>query len=204
MKMAAAEALWETENPAPLSIFSIFNEEEKRDIFSVKVPMALSFLAYNRFEGEVKGIKQLQAEAEARFGPGDYVPSVFLCYWSFRTMVGAGLAMGLVALAALFFAFKRGFKIPPLALWGTFGAILLPYVANSTGWILTEMGRQPWLVYGVLKTQDGVSTSVSVEMVATSLAIFTVLYGTLMVLDVWLLARFASKQPDALDINSAN
>ena len=97
MKMAAAEALWETADPAPMSLFTWGHEPERRDLFAVKVPGLLSFLAYNRFAGEVKGIKNLQAEYEVRYGPGDYVPPVMWTYWNFRAMVGAGMLMLLLA-----------------------------------------------------------------------------------------------------------
>src|SRR5690606_12921883 len=93
MKMAAAEALWESEDPAPMSLFTWGNEPQQRDVFALKVPGLLSFLAYNRFEGRVEGIKDLQAQMEARYGPGDYVPPVMWTYWLFRVMVGAGIAM---------------------------------------------------------------------------------------------------------------
>jgi cytochrome d ubiquinol oxidase subunit I len=97
MKMAAAEALWQTENPAAMSLFTWGNEPERRDVWAVRVPGLLSFLAYNRFEGEVRGIREIQAEYEAKHGPGDYVPPVKWTYWNFRAMAGAGMAMLLLA-----------------------------------------------------------------------------------------------------------
>ena len=98
MKMASAEALWETANPAPMSLFTWGDEPARKDVFALKVPGMLSFLAYNRFAGEVKGIRQLEAEYEARYGPGSYVPPIKWTYWTFRAMVGAGMLM--LALAA--------------------------------------------------------------------------------------------------------
>jgi cytochrome d ubiquinol oxidase subunit I len=197
MKMAAAEALWNSENPAGLALFSIFDEEKKEDLFSLRIPGALSFLVYNKFEGEVRGINQLQAEMEAEHGPGDYVPSVFLSFWTFRTMVGAGTAMIAIAALGLFLAMKNMLSRFNIVLWGLLGSIFLPYIANAAGWIFTEMGRQPWVVWKVLKTADAVSPNVSFGMLVFSLTTFTLLYGVLMLVDVWLLAKTANAGPIA-------
>jgi cytochrome d ubiquinol oxidase subunit I len=197
MKMAAAEALWKSENPASLALFSIFDEEKKEDIFSIRIPGALSFLVYNKFEGEVKGITELQSEMEAKHGPGNYVPSVFLSFWTFRIMVGAGIAMAALAILGLYLSHRNMLLKFRSVLWALFAALLLPYIANSAGWIFTEMGRQPWVVWEVLKTADAVSPNVSFGMVLFSLITFTLLYGALMIVDVWLLARFAKAGPIA-------
>ena len=190
MKMAAAEALWETANPAPLSLFTWGNEPEKRDVWAIKAPGLLSFLAYNRFDGEVRGIKELQAEAEQRFGPGDYVPPVKWTYWTFRAMAGAGVAMLLFAGWAVLAS--AGSRSPGrLLLMLLFPAMALPYIAQSTGWIFTETGRSPWIVYGLQKIADGVSPSVSAGELLVTLIGFTLLYGALMVADVYLLMKYA-------------
>ena len=157
MKMAADEALWETADPAPMSLFTVASVPEQRDLFVVKMPGMLSFLAYNRFEGEVPGIKDLQAAAVARYGPGNYVPDVFVTYWTFRAMVGAGFAMLLLALIGVYLAMRNRFERRRLYLKLLVLAIGLPYLANATGWIFTEMGRQPWIVFGLLSTQAAVS-----------------------------------------------
>src|SRR5574341_485901 len=148
MKMAAAEALWETADPAPMSLFTFGHEPERRDLFAVKVPGLLSFLAHNRFSGEVKGIKNLQAEYAASFGPGDYVPPVMWTYWNFRAMVGAGMLMLLLAAWALFGTLRASFERSPRLLALLVPAITLPYIANSAGWIFTEIGRAPWIEIG--------------------------------------------------------
>jgi cytochrome d ubiquinol oxidase subunit I len=191
MKMAAAEALWETADPAPMSLLTIGNEPERRDVWALKVPGLLSFLAYNRFTGEVKGITNLQAEFESRYGPGDYVPPVKWSYWAFRGMVGAGTAMLCLAALATWLVLRDSAGRYPRFLALLPPAIALPYVANSTGWIFTEIGRQPWIVYGLQKTADAVSPTVSAGEVLTSLVGFTVLYGVLMAADVYLLAKYA-------------
>jgi cytochrome d ubiquinol oxidase subunit I len=190
MKMAAAEALWETENPAAMSLFTIGDEARRRDVWALRVPGALSFLAYDRLDGEVKGINDLQRAYEAQYGPGDYVPPVKWTYWTFRGMIGAGLLMLLVALWATVAVVRDRIGAPwllRLSLW----AIALPYLANSTGWIFTEIGRQPWIVFGLQQTAQGVSPAVSAAELGITLAGFTLVYGALMAVDVYLLARYA-------------
>jgi cytochrome d ubiquinol oxidase subunit I len=191
MKMAAAEALWETENPAAMSLFTWGNERERRDVFSVRVPGLLSFLAHNRFDGEVRGIQDNQAEYEAKYGPGDYVPPVKWTYWNFRVMAGAGMAMLLLAAWSLWAMLKDRIEKNPRLLALLVPAIGLPYVANSAGWIFTEIGRAPWIVFGVMKIESGVSPNVTAGEVLFSLVAFTLLYGALMVADLYLLSKYA-------------
>jgi cytochrome bd ubiquinol oxidase subunit I len=191
MKMAAAEALWQTENPAAMSLFTWGNEPERKDVWAIKVPGLLSFLAHNRFDGEVRGIQDIQAEYEARYGPGDYVPPVKWSYWNFRAMVGAGTLMLLLAAWALVATLKGNFEGSPRLLAFLTPAIVLPYVANASGWIFTEIGRVPWIVFGVMKIEDGVSPNVTAGEVLFSLVGFTVLYGALMVANVYLLNKYA-------------
>ena len=195
MKVAAAEALWKSENPASLSLFTISDEEAQEDVFSIRIPGVLSLLSFNELTGEVKGIRDLQTEYAEKYGAGNYVPSVITAYWSFRGMVGAGMLMLAAAAFALFLVIKKK-PFSANKILGVFPFfIALPYIANSTGWILTETGRQPWVVYGVLKTADAVSPLVSVGLVLTSLIVFTLLYGVLMVADVYLLVKFAKAGP---------
>lgn len=200
MKMAAMEALWETENPASFSLFTIGDMSEKKDVFAIRIPRLLSLLSYNQLEGEVKGIRPLQAEYEARYGPGDYVPPAIVTYWSFRIMVGAGTVMMLLALYALFMVLgemvERRPRIARLLVW----AMVLPYLANASGWILAEVGRYPWVVYGLVKLDKGVSPNVSAGMLLTSLVGFTLLYGVLMAATVYLLKKYAVAGPAATDV----
>lgn len=197
MKVAAAEALWTGENPASLSLFSIVNEEKEEDIVSIRIPYLLSLLSFNRPDGRVEGIKDLQADYEIKYGPGDYSPSVPVAYWTFRIMVGTGMLMILLGLYALF----RILKKTPVEKFKFLGllpfAIALPYLANSTGWMLTEMGRQPWVVFGVLKTKDAFSPNLTPGMVLTSLIGFTLVYGVLMFANIFLLRKYAIAGPAA-------
>jgi len=191
MKMAAAEALWETEGPAPMSLLTIGNEPELKDVWAIKVPGLLSFLAYNNFTTEVQGIKNIQAEYEQTYGPGNYIPPVAISYWTFRFMVGAGFLMLALVAFALYLTMRNKIEDYSWFLRILIWAVLLPYVANTTGWLFTEIARQPWIVFGLQLTQDGVSPLVTEAMVWFSLVSFTLVYGALMVVDVYLLMKFA-------------
>ena len=195
MKMAAAEALWESENPASFSLFTIGDEKNRQDVFAIRLPALLSIMAYNQPTGEVKGINNLQSQYEQQYGPGNYVPSVITAYWSFRIMVGVGFLMMALALLALY-PILRGQPISQMPLVKFFPwVIALPYIANSVGWIFTEMGRQPWVVMGLMKTEDAYSAGVPAEAVLLTLIVFTLVYGGLMVADVYLLRKFARGGP---------
>jgi cytochrome d ubiquinol oxidase subunit I len=191
MKMAAAEALWETEDPADLSLFTIGNESERRDVFAIKLPGFVSLLVYNRFSGEVKGINNLQAEYEQIYGPGDYVPPVAISYWAFRGMLTPGLLMPTLALLGLYFVLRNRLDSQSWYLRLLPWAIGLPYVANTAGWVLTEVGRQPWIVFGLMRVEQAVSPAVSTGAMLSSLLLFIVLYAVLMAADVYLLAKYA-------------
>jgi cytochrome d ubiquinol oxidase subunit I len=195
MKMAAAEALWEDEAPAAFSIFAIGDIEEGRNRFNITIPRALSLLATNTLDGEVRGINSLQAEYEETYGPGDYIPNVGITYWTFRLMVGAGGAMILLAGAWLWLHRKGKLLDNRLFLTAALAGIALPYLANSTGWIMTEMGRQPWAVFGLLRVEDGVSPQVAAGWVLITLVGFTLVYAGLAVVDVYLLRRYAIAGP---------
>lgn len=190
MKLAAAEALWETTDKAPLSLFSIIDEKNNTNPIELNVPYGLSILAFNDPNATVLGINELQAKYEADYGSGNYTPPVTLLFWSFRIMVFAGSFLMLVLFLAAVFTKKLDKQ--PLFYKLLVAILPLPYLCNTFGWIFTEVGRQPWLVQGILKLEDGISTSASAGpgAVATSLIGFVVLYGALAVLDVMLIAKF--------------
>jgi cytochrome d ubiquinol oxidase subunit I len=198
MKMAAAEALYETEQPASFSLFTIGTLDGSRPIYSLKVPYVLSFLATGDPNGRVEGVNDIQRSYQQRYGPGDYRPAVPVTYWSFRLMIGLGMIC--VLLAALGLWLTRSGRTPKsrrfwqAAIW----SVSLPLLANSFGWIFTEMGRQPWTVFGVLRTQHSVSPTVGAPTVLTSLAVFTLLYGGLAVVELWLMMRYAKAGPPQL------
>lgn len=191
MKMAAAEALWETEDPASFSVLTIGNLSQTRSVFQIRLPRLLSLLAYNQLTGAVEGINNLQAQYQQTYGPGSYVPPVAVAYWSFRGMVGAGFAMVALAGYALFMVMGDMYEIRPQVLKLFMWAIALPYLANTAGWLLTELGRYPWVVFGLMKIENAVSPTVSAGSVLISLIGFTLVYGVLMVADIYLLAKYA-------------
>ncbi|WP_434740011.1 cytochrome ubiquinol oxidase subunit I [Micromonospora sp. SH-82] len=191
MKMAAAEGLYTTESPAAFSVLTVGSLDGSREVFALKIPYLLSFLSTGDPNGTVHGINDLQAQYAAQYGPGDYAPIIPVAYWSFRFMIGFGLAAAAIALWVLW-AQRRGRT--PRSRWLLRAAVImpiLPLLANSFGWIFTEMGRQPWIVFGEMLTRDGVSRSVSLAEVLTSFAAFTLIYATLAVVEVKLLLRYA-------------
>jgi cytochrome d ubiquinol oxidase subunit I len=197
MKMAAAEALYTTRTSAPLSLFSVapFQEHPRRSSFDIRIPNLLSVLATNTLDGKVEGINTLQKRDQATHGPGDYRPVIGVTYWSFRIM--AGIAVVLLALTAYGMwllcrgKLERSKRFLRLTTW----AIALPILANTAGWIFTEMGRQPWVVQGLLLTRNAVSPSVPAWEVATTLIGFTLLYGVLAAVDGWLMFKYAKTVP---------
>jgi cytochrome d ubiquinol oxidase subunit I len=181
MKIAGAEALWDTESSAAFSLFQIggFSADDPDPSLSVEIPYLLSFLATNSPTGTVQGLNDVQAASERAYGPGDYLPNVAATYWSIRIMAYAGTLSMLLALAG-WWLWRRGrFTSSPrylrLATWG----IALPFISGWAGWIFTEMGRQPWVVQGLLRTEDAASPSLSVAEAATGLAVFVALYAAL-------------------------
>jgi cytochrome d ubiquinol oxidase subunit I len=199
MKMAAAEALWYTEDPASFSLITIGDLSQRRDVFSLRIPFALSLLATDQLTGEVQGIYDLQAEYEALFGPGNYIPPVAVVYWTFRIMVGAGMAMAALGFYALFLVMGGTVKMGPKVQKIFFAGLFLPYAANTAGWLMTEIGRFPWIVQNLMKIEDAVSTAVPGGQVLTTLIGFTLLYGLLMFADIYLLVKYAKIVPPAQD-----
>ncbi|QRN78961.1 MAG: cytochrome ubiquinol oxidase subunit I [Nocardiopsis sp. BM-2018] len=196
MKLAAAEALWDTEEGAAFSAFAVGDTEARYNPIDVTVPNVLSFLATGHFDGEVHGMNNLQEAYEEFYGPGDYMPNVFVVYWSFRLMMGFGM-FG-IAVAAVGLWMTRGRERLPRTRWfyyAAFAALPAALLANIFGWVLTEMGRQPWTVHGELLTAASVSPGVSLGTVAMSLSLFTALYGILFAVEVGLLWKYVKKGP---------
>ena len=179
MKIASTEAQWDTCQPCAFSLFQIggFTESDQTPSFSIQVPHLLSILATLSWDGEVQGMNELQKQGERQYGRGEsYIPPVRTTYWSMRIMAYAGTLVFLIfALGA--FLYRRGtLASKRWFLWLGVAAIPLPYAAALAGWVLSEVGRQPWIVWGLLKTADANSPSVSTATIATSLGIFVVLY----------------------------
>ena len=197
MKIAASEAQWNTCQPCGFSLFQIggFSAQNPTPTFAITIPRLLSWMGTGSFDGRIQGLDQLQAQEQARYGPGNYMPSVELMYWSMRIMAMLGVFMFLVAAVGAWLFRKRRLEKARWFLWTAVVTIAAPYVAASFGWVLTEMGRQPWIVQGLLKTSQAVSPSVGTATVATSLGVFVVLYATLGVVDFMLMRKYARLDP---------
>jgi len=196
MAAAASEALWDTASPAPFTVVAIFDSTGKQEIWSLRIPKALSLLYFFRMEGEVRGINQIQVEYEAMYGPGDYVPLVALSFWTFRIMVGMGLLLIALGAFALYMTMRNWpAKWDRWLKWMVW-VIPVPYLANTAGWILTETGRQPWVVHGLLKTENAVSPTLGVGSILFSLISFVLIYAVLMAVDVYLLVKYGKTGPD--------
>jgi len=194
MKIAAAEAQWTTCQPCSFSLFQIGGGNDDHTPTQIlQIPHLLSLLATNSWNGKVTGLTPLQNQYTKQFGPGYYVPNVFIQYWSMRVM--AYLA-GLIFLLGLWGLWLVRRKTLASAKWflviATWAAIA-PFLMNTAGWFLTEIGRQPWIVQGLMLTRNGVSPSVSATSIVISLVIFVLLYLALAVVDLVLMLRYARR-----------
>ncbi len=197
MKMAAGEALYNTTKGASESILTIGNLHDQV-IFQIRVPHLLSLLATDKWNGTVQGINQLQAKDVAKYGPGNYVPVIWLDYWSFRIMAGIGVAILGIASWGMWLMYRKRLDSSKWFRRAAMIGIPLPFIANTTGWIFTETGRQPWVVYGLLKTASGVSR-ISPTSVIVSFTGFTILYAVLGGIDISLMVRAAKKEIASLE-----
>jgi cytochrome bd ubiquinol oxidase subunit I len=197
MKMAAAEALYNTSKGASLSLFAVgpFERHPQRLNTDVRIPHLLSIIGTASWNGEVKGINQINAEEQAKYGPGDYVPIVGVTYWTFRLMAGAGILLVLLPLLGLLLIRRGRLERSRWFLRAAVAGALLPVAANLTGWIFTEMGRQPWVVYGLLKTSDARSPLVGTSSLLITLIGYTLLYGVLLVIGGRLFLREVAHGP---------
>lgn len=206
MKMAAAEALCETEEGAGFSVFAVGNVDAECDVRSLVIPGLTSFLADRDFNATIPGVVDLQEQYSELYGEGDYRPNLIVTYWSFRAMMGFGFfGMG-VAVVSLWLtregrALPTGRWMTPLIVF----TMLTPFLGNAFGWIFTEMGRQPWVVAPnldgdleiALLTENAVSPSLSTTEVAISLFGFAAVYGILAVVEIFLLTRYVQAGPDS-------
>jgi cytochrome d ubiquinol oxidase subunit I len=203
MKMAAAEGLYEDEAPAGFSLLTVGTLDGTEPVLELKIPRLLSFLGTGTWDGEVRGIDSLQEEYEQRYGPGDYSPNIPVTYWTFRLMITAG-GLAMAAGAWMLWATRRR-RLPSTSTvegrWLLRTAVVLPFLplaANSFGWIFTEMGRQPWVVFGLMPTSAGVSPGLTAAEAMTTLVGFTALYAALAVVELRLLLTYIRKGlPDA-------
>jgi cytochrome d ubiquinol oxidase subunit I len=201
MKIAASEAQWKTCQPCGFSLFQIggFSESDETPSFAITVPRVLSWMATGSFDGKVDGLNQLERQERRAYGRGDYMPDVELMYWSMRVMAMLGVAMFLIASAGAWLYRKRKLHTSRWFLWIAIVGMGFPFVAATAGWILTEMGRQPWIAQNLLKTSDAVSTGLSTATVAASMTVFVLLYLVLGIVDVVLMRHYACLDPPEID-----
>jgi cytochrome bd ubiquinol oxidase subunit I len=195
MKICAAEAIWEDEEPADFVLIAAIDQKGQENPFEIRIPKALSFLLYSNFTGGIKGLQYWQSEAVAQYGPGDYIPNVALSFWSFRFMVGSGMLMLLLAFLALIQPKVKFLQKSTLFLKAFLPAMVLPYLASTFGWILTETTRQPWIVYGLQKVQDAVSPNLTTGNVLFSLILFIFVLGALVAVTGWLMYKSGTAEP---------
>jgi cytochrome bd ubiquinol oxidase subunit I len=224
MKMAAAEALYNTpadgQTSAPFSVLTIGDVSGENATPVIEIPGLLSFLATGSFNGKVVGINELEKQYEQEYGSGaatsagiptsmtttdSYKPNIPITYWTFRLMMGFGF-LAMVVGAWILYVTRKG-RVPALKgfsgkllLWSAITLPLMPLVANSFGWIFTEMGRQPWIVFGAMTTANGISVSsaTGAGSVIVTVVGFTLLYGVLAIVEVGLMLKYIKKGlPDA-------
>lgn len=184
-KLAAMESYWETKAPAPMYLLTWPDETGKKNMVeALPIPGFLSFLAHGNFSAEVKGLNAF---------PETDIPPVLPNFLSFRFMVAMG---GLFILLSFLAWRKRNSLDQPSWLFKALPwAIPLPYITIMAGWALAEIGRQPWIVYGIMRTSDATSLGVPASSVAISLAAFIAVYTVLGLIDIYLLRKYALKGP---------
>jgi cytochrome d ubiquinol oxidase subunit I len=200
MKTAAMESLWNSKGPAPFSLvqFGGMSVDDETPSFDIEIPNLLSILATNSWDGEVQGINQIQASETQQYGPGNYIPVVPFSYWGLRLMVYGGSLLLVISGTGLFLVWRRKLatsrRFQRVAVW----TVLAPFIINFGGWVMTETGRQPWIVWGLQQTNVANSPSVSAAQVGFTLGGFVLLYGVLGALDGWLMIRAARRELDAV------
>jgi cytochrome bd-type quinol oxidase subunit 1 len=195
MKIAAAEAQWTTCQPCSFSLFQIGGgNRDQTPTQILAIPHLLSLLATNHWNGKVVGLDPLQAQYSKAYGPGYYVPNVFIQYWSMRAMAYIGVLVLLIGLWGLWLLRRKKLATSRRFLWVAIWGSVLPFVMNTAGWLLTESGRQPWIIQGIMLTKNGVSPLVSTTYLAISLAAFVLLYATLGTVDLLLMLKYSREQ----------
>ena len=195
MKIAAAEAQWTTCQPCSFSLFQIGggnNDHTPTQI--IAIPHLLSLLATNHWNGQVVGLTPLQDQYAAQYGPGNYVPNVFIQYWGMRVMAYAGVLVFLISLWGLWLIRRKKLATSRLFLWVAVWAVVLPFLMNTAGWLLTESGRQPWIVQGIMLTKNGISTPLSTTWIAISLGAFVLVYAVIATVNLLLMLKYSRKQ----------
>src|ERR1700744_5197319 len=197
MKIAAAEAQWTTCQPCSFSLFQIGGgNHDQTPTQIIAIPHLLSLLATNHWNGQVIGLNPLQAQYSKQFGAGYYVPNVFIQYWGMRVMAYLAVLVFLIGLWGLWLIHRKSLATSRLFLWVAIWGAVLPFLINTAGWLLTESGRQPWIVQGIMLTKNGISPTVSVTWLWISLIGFIALYGVLGTVDLLLMLKYSRRELD--------
>src|SRR6516164_7598179 len=194
MKIAAAEAQWTTCQPCSFSLFQIGggnNDQVPTQI--IEIPHLLSLLATNTWNGKVIGMTPLQNQYAAKYGPGNYVPNVFIQYWGMRVMAYGGVVVLLIGAWGLWLIRRKKLATSRVFLWVAMWGVVLPFLMNTAGWLLTESGRQPWIVQGIMLTKNGISPSLSTTWIAISLAAFVLVYAVIATIELLLMLKYSRK-----------
>lgn len=196
MKMAAAEGIWEdTADPAPWTVFGKIDVENKETTMTLEVPYLLSYLSYGEFSGSLEGMNTLQEKYLTEFGEGDYIPPVKTTFWSFRMMVVLGFLMIILSFIGVIKMWRGNLETSNHWLKWVVPAIGFPYIANTAGWLMSEIGRQPWIVQGLMTTKDAISPNVSTASILFSLIAFSLIYTLLAIAMVYLFVRVYKQDP---------
>jgi cytochrome d ubiquinol oxidase subunit I len=205
MKIAAAEAQWNSCKPCSFSVAQIggYSQAHQNPTKIIQIPHLLSVLATGTWSGPVTGLNQLQSQYQKKYGPGNYIPNVAIQYWAMRTMAGLGALVALFALWGVYLLGRRKLLTSRVFLSVAVWAVVLPFLMNTAGWLLTESGRQPWIVQGLQKTVNANSPSVSSTEIWISLSAFVVAYIILGATDVVLMLRYARRGLARADAEAA-
>src|SRR5262249_2360834 len=194
MKTAAAEAQWTSCQPCSFSLFQIGggnNDQTPTQI--IEIPHLLSLLATNHWNGKVVGMTPLQNQYAAKYGPGYYVPDVFIQYWGMRVMAYLAVVVFLIGAWGLWLIRRKKLATSRVFLLVATWAVVLPFLMNTAGWLLTESGRQPWIVQGIMLTKNGISPSLSTTWIAISLAAFVLVYAVIATIELLLMLKYSKK-----------
>jgi cytochrome d ubiquinol oxidase subunit I len=179
-KIAAMEALWKTEKGAALTLFAIPNEKDRRNDFAIEVPKVLSLILVHELNGEVKGLNEFKEHAP--------VAPVF---FSFRIMVGVGVLMLALAWFGTW-SLRNGRQPGTRLLWAFAAFTFSGWIATLAGWMVTEIGRQPWLVTGILRTKDAAGAASGAE-IGSSLTVYVLIYAALLIAYMVVITHLAGK-----------
>lgn len=196
MKVAAMEALYEdSEDPASLALIAGIDTENQKRSWAIEIPYLLSLLSYNKTGGSVDGMNTISQQLEQEYGSGDYIPPVPTIFWSFRIMAGGAGLLILLGLVGVFLSKRKLLEKNKWYLYIMGIAITLPFVLNTAGWLITELGRYPWTVYGVFTIEQSVSPNVTAGTVLFSLIAFVTIFVILAAVLITLIKREWQKGP---------